>query len=320
LTARIADLDLGPEEFVDKINSDLIGKVVNLASRVGKFASGTGLSETYPDDGGLFAAAAAAGEEISQAYETGDYSRAMRRIMELADAANPYVEHARPWDLKKDPDKIDQLRDVCTVALNLFRQLSIYLAPVLPRLADQCVELLGDPIVDWQQSQSPLLGKPVNAFKRMMDRVQIEDLQKMIEDSRVEAAETTTAPAPVWNDSDQPLTAEPLAAEISIDDFAKVDLRIARIIAAEHVPEANKLLKLTLSLGGEERRQVYAGIKAAYQPEALVGRLVVMVANLAPRKMRFGLSEGMVTAAGPGGAEVFLLGVDEGGQPGQRVH
>lgn len=320
LTAKIEDLDLGPEEFVDKINSDLIGKVVNLASRVGKFASGTGLSESYPDDGGLFASAAAAGEEISQAYEQGDYSRAMRRIMELADAANPFVEHARPWDLKKDPQKVNQLRDVCTVALNLFRQLSIYLAPVLPRLADQCAELLGDPIVNWQQSQTPLLGKPVNAFKRMMDRVQIEDLQKMIEDSRPEAAETTSAPAQVWNDSDQPLKAEPLAGEISIDDFAKVDLRIARIIAAEHVPEANKLLKLTLSLGGEERRQVFAGIKAAYQPEALVGRLVVMVANLAPRKMRFGLSEGMVTAAGPGGAEVFLLGVDEGGQPGQRVH
>jgi len=320
LTARIEDLDLGPEEFVDKINSDLIGKVVNLASRVGKFASGTGLSETYPDDGGLFTAAAAAGEEISQAYESGDFSRAMRRIMELADAANPYVEHARPWDLKKDPQKIDNLRDVCTVALNLFRQLTIYLAPVLPRLADQCAELLGDPIVDWQQSQTPLLDKPVNAFKRMMDRVQIEDLQKMIEDSRSEAADTTSAPAQVWNDSDEPLKAEPLVGEISIDDFAKVDLRIARIIAAEHVPEANKLLKLTLSLGGEERRQVFAGIKAAYQPEALVGRLVVMVANLAPRKMRFGLSEGMVTAAGPGGAEVFLLGVDEGGQPGQRVH
>ena len=322
LTAKIEDLDLGPEEFVDKINSDLIGKVVNLASRVGKFAGTTGLSEKYPDDGGLFTAAAAAGEEIAQAYEACDYSRAMRRIMELADAANPFVEHARPWDLKKDPAKVEELRDVCTVALNLFRQLAIYLAPVLPRLADQCGELLGDPIVDWRQSQTPLLGKPVNPFKRMMDRVQIEDLQKMIEESRAEvAAEGAGAgPQTVWNDSDQPLKDEPLAGEISIDDFAKVDLRIARIIAAEHVPEANKLLKLTLSLGGQERRQVFAGIKAAYQPEALVGRLVVMVANLAPRKMRFGLSEGMVTAAGPGGAEVFLLGVDEGGQPGQRVH
>jgi len=321
LSARIEDLDLGPEEFVDKINSDLIGKVVNLASRVGKFAAGTGLSATYPDDGGLFATAAAAGEEIAQAYEACDYSRAMRRIMELADAANPFVEHARPWDLKKDPAMGDQLRDVCTVALNLFRQLTIYLAPVLPRLAQQCSDLLGDPIVSWQQSQTPLLGRPVNAFKRMMDRVQIEDLHKMIEDSRVEAAVGSSETAgPVWIDSAQPLKDEPLAGEISIDDFAKVDLRIARIVAAEHVPEANKLLKLTLSLGGEERRQVFAGIKAAYAPETLVGRLVVMVANLAPRKMRFGLSEGMVTAAGPGGAEVFLLGVDEGGQPGQRVH
>jgi len=321
LSARIEDLDLGPEEFVDKINSDLIGKVVNLASRVGKFAAGTGLSATYPDDGGLFATAAAAGEEIAQAYEACDYSRAMRRIMELADAANPFVEHARPWDLKKDPAMGDQLRDVCTIALNLFRQLTIYLAPVLPRLADQCGDLLGDPIVSWQQSQTPLLGRPVNAFKRMMDRVQIEDLHKMIEDSRVEAAVgESESTGQVWNDSDQPLKDEPLAGEISIDDFAKVDLRIARIIAAEHVPEANKLLKLTLSLGGEERRQVFAGIKAAYAPETLVGRLVVMVANLAPRKMRFGLSEGMVTAAGPGGAEVFLLGVDEGGLPGQRVH
>lgn len=324
LTSRVEDLDLGLEEFADKINSDLIGKVVNLASRVGKFASGTGLAERYPDDGGLFAAAAAAGEEIAQAYDACDYSRAMRRIMELADAANPFVEHARPWDLKKDPARVDELRDVCTVALNLFRQLAIYLAPVLPRLAQHCGELLGDPIVSWQQSQTPLLGTPVNPFKRMMDRVQIEDLQKMIEESReaAEAAEATTdsVPAATWNDSDEPLKAEPIAAEISIEDFAKVDLRIARVIAAEQVPEANKLLKLTLSLGGEERRQVFAGIKAAYQPEQLVGRLVVMVANLAPRKMRFGLSEGMVTAAGPGGAEVFILGVDEGAQPGQRVH
>jgi methionyl-tRNA synthetase len=162
--------------------------------------------------------------------------------------------------------RVDELRDVCTVALNLFCQLAIYLAPVLPRLAERCGELLGDPIVDWQQSQKPLLGTPVNPFQRMMDRVQIEDLQKMIDDSRAEAAPTDTAPAATWNDSDQPLKNEPVAAEISIDDFAKVDLRIARVIAAERVPEANKLLKLTLSLGG------------------------------------------------------VILGVDEGAQPGQRVH
>lgn len=320
LTARVEDLDLGLEEFTDKINSDLVGKVINLASRVGKFAGTTGLSATYPDDGGLFATAAAAGEEIAAAYDAGDYSKAMRRIMELADAANPFVEHSRPWDIKKDPARHSELQDVCTIALNLFRQLAIYLAPVLPRLAEQCGELLGDPIVDWQQSQEPLLGKAVQPFKRMMDRIQIEELQKMIEESKDSAETADAPPAVTWNDSDEPLKAEPLAAEISIEDFAKVDLRVARVLAAEHVPEANKLLKLTLSLGGDHTRQVFAGIKAAYKPEDLVGQLVVMVANLAPRKMRFGMSEGMVTAAGAGGAEVFILRVDEGAKPGHRVH
>jgi len=321
LTAKVEDIDLGLEEFADKINSDLVGKVINLASRVGKFAGTTGLSESYPEDGGLFETAAAAGEEIAAAYDAGDFSKAMRRIMELADAANPFVEHSRPWDLKKDPAKQDQLRDVCTIALNLFRQLAIYLSPVLPRLAQQCGELLGDPIVDWQQSQTPLLGKPVQPFKRMMDRIQIEELQKMIEDSKDEVANADgMQPAPAWNDSDEAILAEPIAAEISIEDFAKVDLRVARVLAAEQVPEANKLLKLTLSLGGNHTRQVFAGIKAAYTPEELVGSLVVMVANLAPRKMRFGMSEGMVTAAGPGGPEVFVLRVDEGAKPGHRVH
>ena len=298
-----------------------LAKFVNLASRVGKFAHTTGLSSTYPDDGGLFEAAANAGDEIAEAYEVCDYAKAMRRIMELADAANPFVEHAKPWEMKKDPSRQDELRDVCTVALNLFRQLAIYLAPVLPELAVQCGRLLGDEITSWDQSRTPLLGSPVAKFKRMMDRLQTEDLEKMIEESKeLSAADAAADDAPQFNDSDAPLKAEPLADEITIDDFAKVDLRVARVIKAEHVPEANKLLKLTLSLGGDETRQVFAGIKAAYEPEALTGRLVVMVANLQPRKMRFGLSEGMVTAAGPGGADVFILGVDEGAQPGQRVH
>ena len=323
MSSRVEDLDLGLEEFVDKVNSDLVGKVINLASRVGKFAGATGLAANYPDDGGLFAAGAAAGAEIAEAYEAGDYSRAMRRIMELADAANPYVEHARPWDLKKDPTKQDELRDVCTVALNLFRQLVIYLAPVLPKLKQQCEELLGEPITAWSQAQTPLLNVSVKPFQRMMDRAVLEELQKMIDDSKDEAAAASAAAPSAtaqWNDSAEPLQAEPLAPEITIEDFAKVDLRIARVLAAEAVPEANKLLKLTLSLGGDHTRQVFAGIKAAYEPAELVGSLVVMVANLAPRKMRFGLSEGMVTAAGPGGPEVFVLRVDEGAKPGQRVH
>jgi methionyl-tRNA synthetase len=321
LTSGVDDLDLKIDEFTDKVNSDLVGKVVNLASRVGKFAKATGLSPQYPEDGGLFEAAAAAGEEIAAAYEACDYARAMRRIMELADAANPFVEHAKPWEMKKDASREDELRDVCTVALNLFRQLAIYLAPVLPELAAQCGELLGDEITSWEQSRTPLLGTPVAKFKRMMDRLQTEDLKKMIDESKELAdADAASDDAPRFNDSDGPLKDEPLADEITIDDFAKVDLRVARVVKAEHVPEANKLLKLTLSLGGDETRQVFAGIKAAYEPEALTGRLVVMVANLQPRKMRFGLSEGMVTAAGPGGAEVFVLSVDEGSQPGQRVH
>ncbi len=319
LTPRVEDLDLGIDEFVEKVNSDLVGKVVNLASRVGKFAGKTGLAAEYPDDGGLFQKAAAAGDPIAQAYENGDYSRAMRLIMELADAANPFVEHAKPWEMKKDPQRQDELRDVVTVALNLFRQLAIYLAPVLPSLAEKCGELLGEPIRSWDQSQTPLLGTAVQPFKRMMERIQPEDLQKMIDDSK-QAAEESTANTPAFNDSDAPLKDEPIADEITIDEFAKVDLRVARVLSAEHVPEANKLLKLTLGLGGDETRQVFAGIKAAYEPEKLVGRLVVMVANLKPRKMRFGLSEGMVCASGPGGEEVFLLAPDEGAKPGQRVH
>jgi methionyl-tRNA synthetase len=326
LTPRVEDLDLGVNEFADKVNSDLIGKVVNLASRTAKFAAQTGLSATYPDDGGLFAAGAAAGESIAQAYEACDFSRAMRLIMELADAANPFIEHAQPWVLKKDPSREDELRDVCTVGLNLFRQLCVYLAPVLPRLSDQCGELLGQPIVGWEQSAQPLLGTSVRPFQHMMTRVKPEDLLQMIEDSREEPTadgapgQEPAADAARWNDGPEPLQAEPLAEEITIDDFAKIDLRVARVIDAQHVPEARKLLKLTLSLGGDQRRQVFAGIKAAYEPEQLVGRLVVMVANLKPRQMKFGLSEGMVTAAGPGGPDVFLLAVDDGAKPGMRVH
>ncbi len=320
LTSRVEDIDLGLEEFADKVNSDLVGKVVNLASRTAKFAARTGLATEYPDDGGLFQQAADAGEEIAAAYEACDYARAMRKIMELADRANPYVEHAKPWLLNKDPAASQQLQDVCTVALNLFRQLAIYLAPVLPRLAQQCGDLLGSPIRAWDQSRIPVLGTAVAPFQHMLKRVKLEDLQKMIEETKAENAASPPSTTAAWEDSDEPLRAEPLAEEITIDDFAKVDLRVARVVAAEHVPEANKLLKLTLSLGGEERRQVFAGIKAAYEPEKLVGRLVVMVANLKPRQMRFGLSEGMVTAAGPGKTEVFLLGVDEGAKPGQRVH
>jgi methionyl-tRNA synthetase len=319
LGSRLEDIDLNLDEFAAKVNADLVGKVVNLASRSAKFVEATGLSPTYPDDGGLFEAAAAAGDEIGEAYEVCDYGRAMRLVMELADRANPYVETAAPWNLRKDATQAKQLQDVCTVALNLFRQLAIYLAPVLPRLAEQTGRLLGKPIEHWNDSKSPLLGSPVAKFEHMLVRLDKKDIDKMIEESR-EVETPEAPPAPAFEDSGQPLLDEPLAEQCTIDDFSKVDLRIARVVAAEEIPEARKLLKLTVSLGGDERRTVFAGIKSAYQPQDLVGRLVVVVANLAPRQMKFGLSQGMVTAAGSGGTDIFLLSPDSGAKPGQRVH
>ncbi len=315
LGPRLDDLDLNLDEFINKVNADLVGKVVNLASRTAKFVETIGLSESYPDDGGLFAAGAAAGDEIAQAYESGDYNRAMRLIIGLADQANPYVEAAQPWNLRKDPSKARELQDVCTVALNLFHQLVIYLAPVLPGLARQTERLLNTRILQWDSAKTPLVGTPVAKFEHLMKRVERKDVDAMIEESRA-----VSEPAPAFQDSDEPLKAEPLAERCTIDDFMKVDLRVARVLAAEDVPQAKKLLKLTLSLGGEHRRTVFAGIKAAYAPQDLVGRLVVMVANLEPRQMSFGVSEGMVVASGPGGKDVFLLSPDSGAQPGQRVH
>lgn len=315
---RLDDLDLNLDEFISKVNSDLVGKVVNLASRSAKFVQEVGLADMYPDDGGLFEHAARLGDEIAEAYESCDYNRAMRLVMELADRANPYVESAEPWNLRKDPDKAFELQNVCTVALNLFRQLVIYLSPVLPRLAKQTEELLNCKIECWDDAKSPLLGTPVSKFKHMLQRVEKKDVEKMIEESKEETA--TQQPAAPFKDSDQPLKDEPLADQCTFDEFVKVDLRVARVLSAEDVPEARKLLKLTLGLGGDETRTVFAGIKQACKPEELVGRLVVMAANLAPRKMKFGTSEGMILASGPGGSDVFLLGVAEGAQPGQRVH
>ncbi|MGI9427388.1 MAG: methionine--tRNA ligase [Bythopirellula sp.] len=329
LSSRVDDFDLSLDEFVTKINTDLVGKFVNLASRSAKFVAKTGLSAEYPDDGGLFGEAAAAAEEIAAAYEETDYSKAMRLIMALADKANPFVENAKPWELRKDPENAQQLQDVCTIALNLFRQLAVYLAPVLPRLADQAGELLNDPINSWDQAQTPLVGTPVAKFRHMLQRVEAKDIQKMIEESKEAPAQpeasasgsnADASAADTWKDAGDALAAEPLADECSFDDFMKVDLRVARVVSAEHVEDARKLLKLQLSLGGGEYRQVFAGIKAAYEPEQLLGRLVVCVANLAPRKMKFGLSEGMVVASGPGGKEVYVLAPDDGAIPGQRVH
>ena len=306
LSNKIDDLDFHSEEFVGKVNSDLVGRVVNLASRSAKFLAASGLSKQYPDDGGLFAKASDMSETIAAAYESCDYREAMRLIMTLADAANEYVDQKTPWTLRKDPDKAQELQDVCTVVINLFHQIIVYLTPVLPTLAKKTAELLGDEITSWSQASTPLVGKDIAKFQHMMKRVEAEKVDEMFTPEEVPPSSPT-------------LAKEPLAAEITIDDFLKVDLRVAEILAANEVPEARKLLQLTLGLGGDVTRNVFAGIKGAYEPDKLVGRLVVMVANLKPRKMKFGMSEGMVAAAGTDG-EVYLLSPDSGAVPGQRLH
>jgi methionyl-tRNA synthetase len=331
LSGDIDDIDLNLDDFAAKVNSDLVGKVVNLASRTARWLEATGLADRYPDDGGLFARAAADGEEIAAAYEDCDFARAMRIVMAAADRANAYVDAEQPWKLaKQGPAAAERLRDVATVALNLYRQLIVYLAPVLPTLAAETAALVGGPIRSWDESSRPLVGLPVAAFKPLARRVEANQLDALLAASLSTsgpaaapsvAPSTSAGASTVTTDSAEPLAAEPLAATCTIDDFAKIDLRVARIVAAEEVPEAKKLLKLTVSLGGDATRTVFAGIKGFHEPAALVGRLVVVVANLAPRQMKFGLSEGMVVAAsGAGAAGVYLLSPDSGALPGMRLH
>lgn len=247
--------------------------------------------------------------------------------MGLADRANEFVEAQAPWNLKKDPEKADELLDVCAVALNLFRQITVYLAPVLPRFAEESARLLSiDAATTWSDASTPVTGTTVVKFKHLMQRVDPEKVAAMTRASRAEAiayteglAQAQSAAKAASKAGSEALDGDPLEAECTIDDFSKIDLRVAEIVSARAVPKANKLLELELSLGGDERRTVFAGIKKAYEPEALVGRLTVVVANLAPRKMKFGLSEGMVLAAGPGDDEIFILSPDSGAKPGQRI-
>jgi methionyl-tRNA synthetase len=319
LGTGLDDIDLNLDEFVTKVNSDLVGKVVNLASRTAKFLEDGLLSASYPGDGGLFDQAAADGDQIAMAYEAGDYNGAMRLIMACADRANKFVDERQPWTLRKDPAKAGELRDVCTIALNLFRQLAIYLAPVLPVLAEQTSKLLRTKIGpgDWERAYEPQVGSTVGVFEHMLKRVERQQVDAMIEDSKPSEPQQSGEPP---KDGAEALAKEPLAELCTIDDFIKIDMRVARVVEAEEVKESEKLLRLTLSLGGDVRRNVFAGIKGVYKPEDLLGKLVICCANLTPRKMRFGVSEGMVLAAGTGGQEIFVLRPDQGAVPGQRVH
>ena len=311
----IDDLDLNLEDFQQRVNSDLVGKVVNIASRCAGFISKKfdgRLSATITEPA-LLDQAVAAGETIAGYYESRQFGHAMRAIMDLADQANQYIDEQKPWVAIKEEGREQEVQDVCTVGLNLFRVLMTYLKPVLPHTAEKAETFLAVPPLAWADIHAPLTDHAIRKFKPLMTRIEEKQVAAMLEEAAADLQEKAPSAAPAG-----PPGGEPVAAEITYDDFAKVDLRVARITAAEHVEGADKLLKLTLDLGGESRT-VFAGIKSAYPPEELEGRMTVMVANLAPRKMRFGTSEGMVLAAGPGGRELFLLGPDDGAEPGMRV-
>ena len=309
-----ADIDLNLEDFVLRVNSDLVGKVVNIASRCAGFLHRIfdGRLGTKLDDEELFRRAAAAGEEIAASFEDRDYNRAVRRIMAVADEANRYIDKRKPWEIAKEEDRREELHAVLTTGLNLFRTIVIYLKAVIPATVARAEEFLGQEGLLWADRETPLLDHPIRRYEPLMTRVDEGEVLQMIEESKEGApAAAQGAPGRIAED--------PIAPEIQIDDFAKLDLRVARIVAADHVEGADKLLELRVDLGGEERT-ILAGIKSAYDPASLVGRLTIVVANLAPRKMRFGTSEGMVLAAGGGGTEIFLLSPDEGAEPGMRLH
>jgi methionyl-tRNA synthetase len=307
LGPTIEDIDLNLEDFTARVNADLVGKLVNIASRCAGFINKRfdGRLGDRLADPGLFDDVGAASDQIAKHYERREYSKAMRLIMGLADAANRYIDEKKPWVMARDDEQLDAVQTVCTQGLNHFRSLMIYLAPVIPAVAEDARAFLCDSVWDWDAAAEPLLNSKISKFRPLLTRVEPDNVETMV----LQSKESTEEPKKL---------ADEKSDVIAIDDFLKLDLRIARIEDATLVEGADKLLALTLDLGGETRN-VFAGIKSAYEPESLVGRQVVVVANLAPRKMRFGVSEGMVLAAGPGGADIFLLSPDEGALPGMRV-
>jgi len=312
LSSGVDDIDLNLEDFMQRVNSDLVGKVVNIASRCAGFITkkfDKQLSAELPDID-LYNDIVAAGEQIASHYENREYNKAVREIMAQADKANVYIDENKPWVLIKEEGKEDEVQKICTQGLNMFRLLMTYLKPILPATAEKSETFLNTEL-KWSTIAKPLLSHGINKFKPLLTRIEKEQIDAITEASTENMpTEEITASGPLADD--------PIANEISFDDFAKVDLRIAKIVKAEHVDGADKLLQLTLDLGGDTRN-VFAGIKSAYKPEDLEGKLTVMVANLAPRKMRFGLSEGMVLAAGPGGDELYILNPDAGAVAGMKV-
>ncbi|MFM5072259.1 methionine--tRNA ligase [Aeromonas hydrophila] len=313
LNSRIDDLDLNLDDFVARVNADVVNKLVNLASRNAGFIAKRfdGKLAATCAEPELYAEFANARSAIAEAYESREFSRAIREIMALADKANRYVDDKAPWVIAKQEGADAELQAVCSVGINLFRVLMAYLKPVMPLLAERAEAFLGETL-SWDGVAQPLTNHQLAPFKALFSRIEPAKIEAMIEASKEDLAKEQAPKA------SGPLVDDPISETISYDDFAKIDLRVALIKKAEAVPEADKLLKLQLDIGGETR-QVFAGIKSAYNPEDLEGKLTVMVANLAPRKMRFGMSEGMVLAAGPGGKDLWILEPQEGAQPGMHV-
>ncbi|KAE9529302.1 methionine--tRNA ligase [Testudinibacter aquarius] len=316
LSHRIDDLDLNLQDFVQRVNADIVNKVVNLASRNAGFIQKRfdGKLAATLENPELLAEFSQASETIANYFENREFGKAIREIMALADKANKYVDDKAPWVIAKQEGKDQELHQVCSMGIEMFRILMGYLKPVLPKLAERSEAFLQTELT-WNSLSTPLLAHQIAPFKALFSRLDSKQIDELVELSKVENAQL--AP-PTVEKTTEKSQYEPIAETISIDDFAKIDLRVAKIVKAEAVPEANKLVKLTLDIGSETR-QVFAGIKSAYKPEDLEGRLTVMVANLAPRKMKFGVSEGMVLAAGPGGSDLFVLTPDDGAQPGMRV-
>ncbi|MCP8464395.1 methionine--tRNA ligase [Pseudomonas sp. ZM23] len=311
----VDDLDLNLEDFVQKVNSDLVGKVVNIASRCAGFIhkGNAGVLVDANPAPELVEAFRNSAPSIAAAYEARDFGRAMREIMALADQANAWIADRAPWSLNKQEGKQDEVQAICALGVNLFRQLVIFLKPVLPKLAKAAETFLNVAPLKWSDHEQLLANHQLNPFNPLMTRIEPAKIEAMIEASKEDLA---AANKPAGNGE---LTKDPLAAEINFDAFAAVDLRIALIEKCEFVEGADKLLRLSLDIG-DEKRNVFSGIKSAYpDPSKLEGRLTLYVANLAPRKMKFGVSEGMVLAAGPGGEEIYLLSPDSGAKPGQRV-
>ncbi|MEN8168925.1 MAG: methionine--tRNA ligase [Pseudomonadota bacterium] len=314
----IDDIDLNLEDFQARVNSDLVGKVVNIASRCAGFIKKRfdGQLSGELSEQQLYREFVDAGVTIAEQYENREYGHAMRTIMALADRANVYIDDKKPWVVAKEEGKDQELHDICTMGINLFSILMAYLKPVLPVTAEKAEEFLNINPMSWSNYEVPLISHSINKFKPLMTRVENDKIDAMLEASKQHLEKSDSAP--VKQQKKATSNIEPVADTIQFDDFAKIDLRIARIVKAKHVEGADKLLQLTLDIG-DGTRNVLAGIKSAYTPEDLEGKLTVMVANLAPRKMKFGLSEGMVLAAGPGGKDLFILNPDEGAQPGMRV-